>query len=156
MPFSTFRCLSHVIVCLSSGYHPQSNGQTECLNQELERFLRSHCQFNQDDWGQLDLDLTDHIQHVQYSVHVHFLGYIIGPNGISMDPVKIQAIHPWPQPITLKDLQCFLGFSNFHSTLLNQPPLLFSPSFLLSVPSSGLWTNFLHELNFNLKTIVLK
>uniref|UniRef100_A0A3B1J8V2 Gypsy retrotransposon integrase-like protein 1 n=1 Tax=Astyanax mexicanus TaxID=7994 RepID=A0A3B1J8V2_ASTMX len=32
-----------VTVSLSSGCHPESNGQTERLNQELGRFLRSYC-----------------------------------------------------------------------------------------------------------------
>ncbi|KAK3525528.1 hypothetical protein QTP86_033968 [Hemibagrus guttatus] len=30
-------------VSLSSGYHPQSNGQVEWANQEIGRFLRSYC-----------------------------------------------------------------------------------------------------------------
>ncbi len=38
-----------VNVSLTSGYHPQSNGQEERLNQELVRFLRSYC--NQLDWS---------------------------------------------------------------------------------------------------------
>jgi hypothetical protein len=33
-----------ITVSLSSGYHTQSNGQMERMNQELGRFLRSHCQ----------------------------------------------------------------------------------------------------------------
>ncbi|KAK3563236.1 hypothetical protein QTP86_018284 [Hemibagrus guttatus] len=32
-----------ISISLNSGYHPQSNGQTERLNQEIGRFLRSYC-----------------------------------------------------------------------------------------------------------------
>ncbi|KAL0200303.1 hypothetical protein M9458_003490, partial [Cirrhinus mrigala] len=41
----------NVNVSLSSGYHPESNGQTERLNQEITRFLRSYCHHNQTDWS---------------------------------------------------------------------------------------------------------
>ncbi|KAL0185639.1 hypothetical protein M9458_017309, partial [Cirrhinus mrigala] len=42
----------NINVSLTSGYHPQSNGQAERLNQELTRFLRSYCFTNQQDWSQ--------------------------------------------------------------------------------------------------------
>ncbi|KAK3560904.1 hypothetical protein QTP86_022882 [Hemibagrus guttatus] len=37
-------------VSLSSGYHTQSNGQAECLDQEIGRFLRSYCSREQQCW----------------------------------------------------------------------------------------------------------
>ncbi|KAK3572216.1 hypothetical protein QTP86_027122 [Hemibagrus guttatus] len=39
-------------VSLSSGYHPQSNGQAEWLNQEIGRFLRSYCSREQHRWSE--------------------------------------------------------------------------------------------------------
>ncbi len=45
-----FRSLN-VNISLTSGYHPQSNGQTERLNQEVIRFLRSYCQQQQTEWS---------------------------------------------------------------------------------------------------------
>ena len=45
---------------------------------------------------------------------VEFLRYIIGINGIRMDPNKITAIRDWPQPTTVKEVQAFLGFANFN------------------------------------------
>ncbi|KAK3561412.1 hypothetical protein QTP86_002028, partial [Hemibagrus guttatus] len=39
-------------VSLSSGYHPQSNGQAERLNQEIGRFLRSYCSREHHRWSE--------------------------------------------------------------------------------------------------------
>ncbi|KAK3559125.1 hypothetical protein QTP86_005041 [Hemibagrus guttatus] len=41
-----------VTVSLSSGYHPQTNGQTERKIQEIGRFLRTFCHSQQDSWSQ--------------------------------------------------------------------------------------------------------
>ena len=49
--WSSFFRLLNIGMSLSSEYHPQSNGQTERLNQEIGRFLRSYCS-QQQDWCQ--------------------------------------------------------------------------------------------------------
>ncbi|KAL0160101.1 hypothetical protein M9458_043826, partial [Cirrhinus mrigala] len=41
-----------VTVSLSSGYHPQTNGQTERKIQEISRYLRTYCSQHQDTWSQ--------------------------------------------------------------------------------------------------------
>ncbi|KAK3528603.1 hypothetical protein QTP70_005000 [Hemibagrus guttatus] len=41
-----------VAVSLSSGYHPQTNGQTERKIQEISRYLRTFCHGHQDSWSQ--------------------------------------------------------------------------------------------------------
>lgn len=48
--WSVFFQALNVNVSLTSGNHPQSNGQIERLNQELIRFLRSYCNQHQNDW----------------------------------------------------------------------------------------------------------
>ncbi|KAL0159211.1 hypothetical protein M9458_042936, partial [Cirrhinus mrigala] len=45
---------------------------------------------------------------------ISFLGYVISPEGVAMDETKVNAVRNWPQPKTLKELQRFLGFSNFY------------------------------------------
>ncbi|KAK3536777.1 hypothetical protein QTP86_025087, partial [Hemibagrus guttatus] len=41
-----------VAVSLSSGYHPQTNGQTERKIQEISRYLRTFCHSHQNSWSQ--------------------------------------------------------------------------------------------------------
>ncbi|KAL0177388.1 hypothetical protein M9458_026282, partial [Cirrhinus mrigala] len=45
---------------------------------------------------------------------ISFLGYVISPEGVAMDERKVNAVLNWPRPTTLKELQRFLGFSNFY------------------------------------------
>ena len=39
--------------CMSSAYHPQTNGQSERTNQTLQQYLRCYCSYHQDDWVSL-------------------------------------------------------------------------------------------------------
>ena len=45
---------------------------------------------------------------------IEFLGFIIGKDGIKMDPKKVEAVITWPTPKSVKDIQSFLGFANFY------------------------------------------
>jgi hypothetical protein len=44
---------------MSTAFHPQSDGQTERINEILEVYLRHYCSFQQDDWAEL-LPLAEH------------------------------------------------------------------------------------------------
>ncbi|KAI2652427.1 Transposon Tf2-6 polyprotein [Labeo rohita] len=50
--WKSFFKLLGVTVGLSSGYHPQTNGQTERKIQEVGRFLRTFCHGHQNSWSQ--------------------------------------------------------------------------------------------------------
>jgi transposase InsO family protein len=38
---------------LSTAFHPQTDGQIECVNATLEQYLRAYCNYQQDDWKAL-------------------------------------------------------------------------------------------------------
>ena len=38
---------------MSTAYHPQTDGQTKCINQEVEIYLRIFCSNNSDTWRML-------------------------------------------------------------------------------------------------------
>lgn len=45
---------------------------------------------------------------------IEYLGFIVSPKGIAMDPEKYKEIEDWPCPKTVKETQSFLGFANFY------------------------------------------
>ena len=45
---------------------------------------------------------------------VEYLGVIISHNSVAMDPVKIAGVADWPVPTNKKEVQSFLGFTNFY------------------------------------------
>ena len=54
--------------------------------------------------------------HVQ---KISFLGFVISPEGISMDPAHISTISDWPVPRSVTDIQIFLGFANFYRRFID-------------------------------------
>jgi len=50
---------------------------------------------------------------------MEYLGVIITPEGVRMDPRKVQAILQWPAPRKVKELQSFLGFANFYRRFID-------------------------------------
>lgn len=62
-----------------------------------------------------DAELQVKLEKCQFHVQkVEFLGYVISPDGISMDPAKVEAIVSWPTPKSVRDIQVFIGFANFY------------------------------------------
>uniref|UniRef100_A0A670ZB52 Gypsy retrotransposon integrase-like protein 1 n=1 Tax=Pseudonaja textilis TaxID=8673 RepID=A0A670ZB52_PSETE len=49
---------------------------------------------------------------------IEFLGHIISPEGIAMDPKKVEALCSWEAPRRVKDVQHLLGFTNYYQTFI--------------------------------------
>src|SRR6266478_3539012 len=45
---------------------------------------------------------------------VEYLGFILSPKGLQMDPTKVSMIQDWPKPQKVQDVQAFLSFANFY------------------------------------------
>src|SRR5258705_4653969 len=50
---------------------------------------------------------------------VEYLGFILSPKGLQMDPAKVSAILDWPEPQKVQDVQAFLGFANFYQRFIH-------------------------------------
>lgn len=49
---------------------------------------------------------------------VEFLGLILKPGELHMDPFKLEGIQAWPVPENIKQVQSFLGFGNFYQKFI--------------------------------------
>ena len=65
----------------------------ELLRKEKLQIKPSKCV-----WGQTELP---------------YLGFIVGKDGIKPDPKKVEAVTAWPTPTSVKEVQQFLGLTNF-------------------------------------------
>lgn len=45
---------------------------------------------------------------------LEYLGYIINPGKVEMDPTKLAGISEWPVPKTTREVRKFLGFANYY------------------------------------------
>jgi hypothetical protein len=45
---------------------------------------------------------------------VPYLGFIVGPGYVRMDPTKVASVVEWPTPTSVLEIQIFLGFANFY------------------------------------------
>ncbi|CDQ95862.1 unnamed protein product [Oncorhynchus mykiss] len=45
---------------------------------------------------------------------ISFLGYRISTSGVEMESDRISAVRNWPTPTTVKEVQRFLGFTNYY------------------------------------------
>src|SRR6266481_4243349 len=50
---------------------------------------------------------------------VEYLGFILSPKGLQMDPTKVSTIQDWPEPRKVQDVQAFLSFTNFYQRFIH-------------------------------------
>jgi transposase InsO family protein len=110
------------------------------MNEALKGLLDDICVAYMDDIMIFSQSREEHVKHVRlvldrlrkYSLYaklkkcefhkeeVDFLGYRIGVAGIAMDPRRVQAVVDWPVPVSYREIQVFLGFTNFYRIFIHR------------------------------------
>jgi len=81
-----------------------------------------------------------------------FLGFCISETGIEIDPETLNAVLDWETPQTVKDIQCFLGFTNFYCRFIWKYSTLCQPLFnLLRKDVPFVWDSSCEEVFRKLK-----
>jgi hypothetical protein len=74
------------------------------------------------------LGLTLKVSKCEFHTYkTEYLGYIITPTGISMDPEKVKAIEEWKEPTNIKGVQSFLRFVNFYRRFIQDFSKIIAP-----------------------------
>ncbi|KAI2667775.1 Transposon Tf2-6 polyprotein [Labeo rohita] len=127
------------------------------INDVLRDMLGRWCYAYLDDILIYSKTLEEHTQHVRAvlqrllahqlycklekcAFHQHsttFLGFIISAQGVAMDPQKLEAVRSCPLPTSLKQLQRFLGFTNFYRRFIRGFSSTAAPLTALTKPSRG-------------------
>lgn len=72
---------------------------------------------------------------------VEYLGFVITPNGVEMDPKKVESVVGWPTPTTVRQIRGFMGFANFYRRFIFNYAHLASPMYaLLKKGANFEWT----------------
>ena len=63
---------------------------------------------------------------------IEFLRLLIGPDGIKMYPIKVEAITSWPTLTKVKDVQAFWGLANFYCYFVHNFSKIATPLYTLT------------------------
>jgi hypothetical protein len=50
---------------------------------------------------------------------ISYVGFIVTPEGVEMEPDRVRMITEWPEPTSHRDIQVFLGFANFYRRFIS-------------------------------------
>ena len=72
---------------------------------------------------------------------VKYLGHLVSEEGIEADPRKVEAVHNFPPPVTLKALQSFLGLASYYRRFIPAFSKVAHPLYLLTRKNTPfVWT----------------
>ena len=58
---------------------------------------------------------------------VEYLGFIVTPNGVELDPERVGVIQDWPEPASIHDICVFIGFANYYRRFIRHTSRLVVP-----------------------------
>ena len=62
---------------------------------------------------------------------VEFLGIVIGPKGVEIQKEKIEEVLSWPAPRNIKEVQKFLGLTNYYRRFIKNFARIAAPLYML-------------------------
>ena len=77
-----------------------------------------------------------------------FLGHMITPQGVKINPSNVEKVEKWPTPKKVKDVESFLGFANYHRSHIKDYAQITQPLYMLTGPRTKFIWGEIHEVAF--------
>ena len=90
---------------------------------------------------------------------IRILGHVVDSDGVHTDPNKIKTIMQWARPKTGKELQQFLGFTNWYRRFIKDYALVAAPLYEISkkkILSDKIWDSEKHTCFTLIKELMCK
>ena len=62
-----------------------------------------------------------------HTKETEYLGYVVTPDGVKIDPERVRTILEWPIPKTVRDIRIFIGFMNYYRRFIQSFSKLATP-----------------------------
>jgi hypothetical protein len=86
---------------------------------------------------------------------VSFLGHVVSPEGIAVDPGKVEEVLEWKPPMTVSEVQSFLGLVGYcRRFILNFSKIMKPITELLKKGNKYVWSEACHEAFKHLKKLL--
>jgi hypothetical protein len=76
----------------------------------------------------------------KYEFHcdrIRFLGYVVIPEGVIIEPEQIDTVQSWPEPTCVRDIRLFIGFANYYRRFIKGFSRIASPLNKLTEKRAG-------------------
>ena len=96
---------------------------------------------------------------VFFQSNVPFLGFIVGRDGIQVDPAKVEAVKNWKTPTSLTETRSFLGFAGFYRRFIANFSAIAAPITALTKTANGIkfkWNDEAEKAFNKLKEMLIK
>jgi hypothetical protein len=88
-------------------------------------------------------------------MEVPFLGHVISPEGITVDPGKVKEVLDWMQPTSVSEVQSFLGWVGYYRRfILNFSKIAKPITELLKKGNKYVWSDACDKAFRNLKKLL--
>jgi hypothetical protein len=150
--------LAHFMYLMSSIFMPELDKFVLVFIDDILIYLRSMEEHEEHLWIVLQR-LRDHQLYAKFSKcefcikEVSFLGHVVSPKGITVDPSKVKEVLEWKPPTTLYEVRSFLGLTGYYRRFIPNFSKIAKPiTEMLKKGNKYLWSEAYDEAFKHLKS----
>jgi hypothetical protein len=161
MSFGLMNALAHFMYLMNSVFMPELDKFVVVFIDDILIYSRSMEEHEEHIWIILQR-LQEHQLYVKFSKcefwikEVPFLGHVVSPEEIAVDPGKVKEVLEWKMPTTVSEVWSFLGLAGYYRLFIPNFSKIVKPiTGLLKKGNKYLWSEACDEAFKHLKTLLI-